>query len=107
MSDVDKEDGFWSWIAESVMNRPLSVLVPAVVVLLIAGSPFSSSKLENCNLQSLSPDDESRNGLELTDEYWPENVETPLKLFLKLRGVILSRKKIFVFCMISQRNIGD
>ena len=40
MSDVDKEDGFWSWIAESVMNRPLSVLVPAVMVLLIAGSPF-------------------------------------------------------------------
>jgi len=74
MSDVDKEDGFWSWIAESVMNRPLSVLVPAVMVLLIAGSPFLQANWGIVTYKSLSPDDESRNGLELTDEYWPENV---------------------------------
>ena len=74
MGDVDKEDGFWSWIAESVMKRPLSVLVPAVMVLLIAGSPFLQADWGIVTYKSLSPDDEARNGLELTDVYWPENV---------------------------------
>ena len=74
MGDVDKEDGFWSWIAESVMERPLSVLVPAVMVLLIAGSPFLQADWGIVTYKSLSPDDEARNGLELTDVYWPENV---------------------------------
>ena len=84
MSDVDKEDGFWSWIAESVMNRPLSVLVPAVMVLLIAGSPFLQANWGIVTYKSLSPDDESRNGLELTDEYWPENVRNTAQVVFEI-----------------------
>ena len=74
VGDVEKEDGFWSWIAESVMKRPLSVLVPSVMVLLIAGSPFLQADWGIVTYKSLSPDDDARNGLELTDVYWPENV---------------------------------
>ena len=84
MSDVDKEDGFWSWIAESVMNRPLSVLVPAVMVLLIAGSPFLQANWGIVTYKSLSQDDESRNGLELTDEYWPENVRNTAQVVFEI-----------------------
>ena len=74
VGDVEKEDGFWSWIAESVMKRPLSVLVPSVMILLIAGSPFLQADWGIVTYKSLSPDDDARNGLELTDVYWPENV---------------------------------
>ena len=84
MNDADKEDGFWSWIAESVMNRPLSVLVPAVMVLLIAGSPFLQANWGIVTYKSLSPDDESRNGLELTDEYWPENVRNTAQVVFEI-----------------------
>ncbi len=90
MGDVDKEDGFWSWIAESVMKRPLSVLVPAVMVLLIAGSPFLQADWGIVTYKSLSPDDEARNGLELTDVYWPENVgNTALVVFEIEEGIDL------------------
>ena len=84
MTDTDKEDGFWSWIAEGVMKRPLSVLIPAVMVLLIAGSPFLQADWGITTYKALSPDDESRNGLELTDVYWPENVGNTAQIVFEI-----------------------
>ncbi len=84
MTDTVKEDGFWSWIAESVMKRPLSVLVPAVLVLLIAGSPFLQADWGIVTYKSLSPDDDARNGLELTDVYWPENVGNTAQIVFEI-----------------------
>ena len=86
MTDTNKEDGFWSWIAEGVMKRPLSVLVPAVMVLLIAGSPFLQADWGITTYKALSPDDESRNGLELTDIYWPENVGNTAQIVFEIEG---------------------
>ena len=68
------DSGFWSWIANGVMERPLSVLVPSMIVLLLAGSPFLQAEWGITSWKALSPDDESRRGMELTDEYWPEDV---------------------------------
>ena len=76
------DSGFWSWIAGGVMERPLSVLVPSMVVLLLAGSPFLQAEWGITSWKALSPDDESRRGMELTDEYWPEDVaNTALVVF--------------------------
>ena len=84
MTDTTKEDGFWSWIAERVMKRPFSVLVPAVMVLLIAGSPFLQADWGITTYKALSPDDESRNGLELTDVYWPENTGNTAQIVFEI-----------------------
>ena len=84
MTDTNKEDGFWSWIAEGVMKRPLSVLIPAVMILLIAGSPFLQAEWGITTYKALSPDDESRNGLELTDVYWPENVGNTAQIVFEI-----------------------
>ena len=76
------DSGFWSWIANGVMERPLSVLVPSMIVLLLAGSPFLQGEWGITSWKALSPDDESRRGMELTDEYWPEDVaNTALVVF--------------------------
>ena len=76
------DSGFWSWIANGVMERPLSVLVPSMIVLLLAGSPFLQAEWGITSWKALSPDDESRRGMELTDEYWPEDVaNTALVVF--------------------------
>ena len=84
------ESGFWSWIANGVMERPLSVLVPSMIVLLLAGSPFLQAEWGITSWKSLSPDDESRRGMELTDEYWPEDVaNTALVVFEVDEGVEL------------------
>jgi len=82
MEGENGEDGFWSRIAEGVMKRPISVLVPAILVLLIAGSPFIQAEWGIVTWKALSPDDEARNGLEITDEKWPGNVaNTALVVF--------------------------
>mgnify|MGYP003299075289 FL=1 len=76
------DSGFWSWIANGVMERPRSVLVPSMIVLLLAGSPFLQAEWGITSWKALSPDDESRRGMELTDEYWPEDVaNTALVVF--------------------------
>jgi len=69
-----KDDGFWSWIAKNVMARPFAVLIPAVILLLAAGSPFLQAEWGITSWKALSPDNEARNGMELTDEKWPEDV---------------------------------
>ena len=69
-----KDDGFWSWIAKNVMARPFAVLLPAVILLLAAGSPFLQAEWGITTYKALSPDNEARNGMELTDEKWPSDV---------------------------------
>lgn len=80
LNDESGEDGFWSWIASRVMKRPISVLMPAMMVLLIAGSPFLQVEWGLTSWRALSPDDEARNGLELTDEKWPGDVSNTAML---------------------------
>ena len=82
------EEGFWSNIASGVMKRPLAVLVPAVVVLMLAGSPFLEAEYGITTYKALSPDDESRQGMELTDDNWPEYISnTALAVFETEEGV--------------------
>ena len=83
-SDETSEDGFWSWIANRVMKRPVAVLIPAMMVLLVAGSPFLQAEWGLTSWKALSPDDESRNGLELTDEKWPEDVSNTAMLVFEV-----------------------
>ena len=82
------EEGFWSNIASGVMKRPFAVLVPAVIVLMLAGSPFLQAEYGITTYKALSPDDESRQGMELTDDNWPEYISnTALAVFEIEEGV--------------------
>ena len=70
------------------MKRPFGVLVPAVIVLMLAGSPFLQAEYGITTYKALSPDDESRQGMELTDDYWPEYISnTALAVFEVEEGV--------------------
>ena len=82
LSNEAREDGFWSRLAIRVMERPFSVLIPSVFVLLLAGSPFLNAEWGIVSWKALSPDNEARSGMELTDEMWPEGVSnTALVVF--------------------------
>ena len=54
------------------------------MVLLIAGSPFLQADWGIVTYKSLSPDDDARNGLELTDVYWPENVGNTAQIVFEI-----------------------
>ncbi len=74
LSTEVSDDGFWSDLARKVMERPLSFLVPCVLVLLAAGAPFLQAEWGITSWRALSPDNEARSGMELTDENWPQEV---------------------------------
>ena len=84
LNDKTGEDGFWSWIANRVMKRPLVVLIPSMMVLLIAGSPFLQAEWGLTSWRALSPDDEARRGLELTDEKWVQDVSNTATLVFEV-----------------------
>jgi len=83
-NDKSGEDGFWSWIANRVMKRPLVVLIPSMMVLLVAGSPFLQAEWGLTSWRALSPDDEARNGLELIDEKWVQDVSNTATLVFEV-----------------------
>ena len=76
----ETESGFWPWIAHNVMERPLSVLIPAIIVLMLAGSPFLNAEWGITTWKALSPDDEARNGMEITDEKWPGDIANTVQI---------------------------
>lgn len=82
LRNESKEDGFWSNLAIRVMDRPFSFLLPSVIVLLLAGAPFVNAEWGITSWKALSPDNEARSGMELTDELWPQGVSnTALMVF--------------------------
>ncbi|MAV60151.1 MAG: hypothetical protein CND89_02160 [Marine Group II euryarchaeote MED-G38] len=74
------ESGFWTWVANNVMKRPFAVLIPSVIVLMLAGSPFLGAEWGITTWKALSPDDEARNGMEITDERWPEDIANTVQI---------------------------
>ena len=81
MKDTVAEDGFWSWIATQVMNRPLVILVPILIVLVGVGTPFLQAEYGVSSIRSLPPDDMAREGLEEMSSIWVESSDNSL-LFL-------------------------
>ena len=81
-TDNDEEDGLWSKIANTVMERPWAVLIPTLVILLGAGLPFLQADFSIASRDALPPDDETRIGLELMDDKWPnEAVNSAMVVF--------------------------
>ena len=61
---------FWEKFSTTVMKRPISWLAPAMILLLLLGSPFLRVELNAGGIEALPPDFESRMGYEvLVDEF--------------------------------------
>ena len=64
------------------MERPWAVLIPTLVILLGAGLPFLQADFSIASRDALPPDDETRIGLELMDDKWPnEAVNSAMVVF--------------------------
>jgi putative drug exporter of the RND superfamily len=68
--------GFWHGLAAWVMRRPVAVLVPALAVLLLVGSPFLGIKLANGTQDNLPPGNEARQGYDTLVRDFPGQDET-------------------------------
>jgi putative drug exporter of the RND superfamily len=70
--------GAWHAMATWVMKRPLVVLVPAVVVLVLAGTPFLQLRLANGDVDVLPPSNMARQGEDLLRSDFPGQNQTTI-----------------------------
>ncbi len=72
ISQRSDSDGLWFKIADFVMRRPVTTLVPILILLIGAGAPFLNVQLGLGGIDLLAPDEEVRVGNEIQEEEWAD-----------------------------------
>ena len=81
-----RDDGMWARIAKRVMDRPWTVLIPTLILLVSAGIPFVYAEFSLSSWKALPPDDEARLGMELIDEQWPDQAANSIYIIIDTDG---------------------
>ena len=81
-----KDDGLWATVAKRVMDRPWAVLIPVLILLIGAGVPFAYAEFSLSSWAALPPDDETRQGMELIDEQWPDQAANSIAIVIDTDG---------------------
>jgi RND superfamily putative drug exporter len=71
--------GAWHSMAVWVMRRPWLVLLPALALLLAAGTPFLQLRLANGDVDQLPPNNEARQGYDLLINDFPGQDQTTIE----------------------------
>ena len=73
------EGGFWSWLAFTVMRRPVIVLISGLAVLVTLGTPFLRAEFGSPGIELLPTHAEPRVALESLDNRFPgQDVQSPI-----------------------------
>jgi len=78
--------GAWHAMAMWVMKRPLFVLVPALVVLLLAGTPFLQLRLASSDVDALPPTNTARQGYDTLLQDFPGQNQTTIEAVVYYPG---------------------
>ena len=81
-----KDDGIWASIAKRVMDRPWAVLIPTLILLIGAGLPFAYAEFSLSSWRALPPDENTRQGMELIDEKWPDQAANSIFIVIETNG---------------------
>jgi RND superfamily putative drug exporter len=71
--------GAWHSMAVWVMRRPWVVLVPALAILLLAGTPFLQLRLANGDVDQLPPQSQARQGYDILIRDFPGQDQTTIE----------------------------
>jgi putative drug exporter of the RND superfamily len=71
--------GAWHSMALWVMRRPFFVLIPALAILLIAGTPFLQLRLASGGVDQLPPDNSARQGYDTLVSDFPGQDQTSIE----------------------------
>lgn len=73
--DAHHDHGFWARLSYAVMRRPVAVLVPTLLLLVLLGAPFLNVSISSPDATILPKDAPSRHGLDvLSSEYGPGEI---------------------------------
>jgi uncharacterized membrane protein YdfJ with MMPL/SSD domain len=77
---------FWERLARGVMRRPVLVLVPTLLVVVAAGTPFLQIRLAGGGVEALPQDAESRLGADLLRAQFPGQGVNAITLVVEFAG---------------------
>lgn len=71
--------GMWHSMAVWVMRRPVLVLLPALALLLVAGTPFLQLRMANGDVDQLPPSNQARQGYDILISDFPGRDQTTVE----------------------------
>ena len=80
------DDGLWFKLADFVMRRPVVTLIPILILLIGAGTPFLNVQLGLGGIDLLAPDEEVRVGSEIQEDEWADFGEADIFIVFDLQG---------------------
>ena len=89
------EEGFWHRLTSAVMRRPVAVMVPSVVVLLLPFASFVQLRTGTDHLTDLPTSAEARHGAELVRADFPQTSQTAVTVVVHWpQGPVLTADRI-------------
>lgn len=82
--------GFWVHLSQAVMARPVLVLVPTLVLLLLLGSPFRHAVISSPDATILPPNLPSRQAFDLLVQEYGPGVISPFVIVVEAPGKIFT-----------------
>jgi len=79
-----ESEGLWFKLADFVMRRPVMTLIPILILLIGAGTPFLNVQLGLGGIDLLAPDEEVRVGSEIQEEEWTDFGEADIFIVFDL-----------------------
>lgn len=83
---LSRQGDMWHHIANFVMRHPVRILVPTLIVLVVAGTPFTRLELATPDINVLPPTTEAHQGYELMRREFPERVRTRIVVVARFPG---------------------
>lgn len=77
-----EKSGFWNWVSEQVTNHPVIALLLALVILLACAYPVFDLEIGQSDVNTLPPQYESRQGLDILGEEFSAGMLAPVKIVI-------------------------
>ena len=100
-------DGAWARLARRVMRRPVAVIVPTLLFLLVLGSPFLHARFNAPDASILPPEVPSRASFDLLQAEFGEGAFAPLVLAVRTNGPATSPANLAALYDWSRRLAAD
>ena len=94
--------GFWYRLSTSVMPRPVMVMVPVLVVLLVLASPVLDLRLGNPDPSLLPSGNEVRIASEQLENDFTPGESSPINVVVRARGDILQPENLLALDQLTQ-----
>ncbi|MDB4935234.1 MAG: Integral rane protein [Labilithrix sp.] len=103
VSTVRPSGGFWRAVAVAVMRRPVTILVPTLLGLLVVALPATHMRVAASDARMLPPGTEARRGYEILERAFPDLAASRVIVAVRFPGPVLTPSRVGALWELSHR----